>query len=497
MHGLVLVAIIVVRLLAYWANKQATHAGRPPAAWAMSLVRSRAIAPWVIGFGVRGVFWTWAWVIWLNQGANAWFCLCVIGAFPQLILRTLLIPAGIPHAAYYFTRVLHPQATLGETRGGAVFNELRARLRWGRALSPAALERLAGRVVTFDAKGIDLRTRAASLAARAMLDALAGDGERARELFAVVQTMHFRHAARSARVYAQAWLLSDAARRSEYHEVIQLSERGPYTVRRVFMRGAARRLLGQAQAPGRWQLGLLWLLSPGRVHSRSLLKLALQRPARSKFAATARDFATAQRLTYELLRLPRGLAARSELAELARTWQTVFDGGELHDRLRARRDALQGSFDIERVGARFEREVAAQLTALVPTTLPDGEPEAELPMLFLTALDQFQGDLLGELEELCRTLPRGDAPPTDDLLQHWRTWARVRTLAARLTDTLPARAHLIFSSIGLSTLNHGAWLYNQEKARILAHDVFRFLLGIAPKGDPNWQTIRQNAKLSQ
>ena len=72
-----------------------------------------------------------------------------------------------------------------------------------------------------------------------------------------------------------------------------------------------------------------------------------------------------------------------------------------------------------------------------------------------------------------------------------------RTLAARLTDTLPERAHLIFSSIGLSTLNHGAWLYNQEKARVLAHDVFRFLLGIAPKGDPNWQTIRQNAKLSR
>lgn len=495
MH-VVWLAIIVVRVVAYFLNKQAGQSGRPAPGWAAGINRIRFGTPRVFGFVVRVGLLLVAWLVYVDQQPGFWLYLCGLGVFPEAVSSTLLVPSGIPYVSYYFTRVLHPQTTLGETRGGAVFNELRARLRWGWLLSPAALEPLARQLLTFTANGTDSDARGASLAARAMLDALSGDGDRARELFAVVQSMSWRHAPRSVRVYAQAWLLGDAARRGAYQDVIRLSWHGPYTARRVFMRGAARSILGQSSAPPHWKLTLLWLFAPGRRHALSLLKLALRSQARPEIVEDAHDFAAAKRTLFELLRLPRGHATRGELTRVARAWDNVFESGQLRELLSARRVALQGTFEIETVESRFERQVVAQLTALLPGTLPDAEPERSMPSPLLSAMDLLQGELLGEVEDLTQALPRGSARTTDDLTQHWRTWARIRFLAQQIADTLPERAHLVYPSMGLVALNHGAWLYNSERARVVAHDVFRYLASIAPKGDPNWKTISQNAKLS-
>ena len=72
----------------------------------------------------------------------------------------------------------------------------------------------------------------------------------------------------------------------------------------------------------------------------------------------------------------------------------------------------------------------------------------------------------------------------------------MRRLTGLLSDVLPERAAWIFSSVGGQLLNHGAWLYNNERAHTLAHEIFYYLLTITPKDDMNQETIVKNFRLS-
>jgi hypothetical protein len=475
----------------YWSSQREQSSGSPPLAFGRYLSR-------LFGFAVRGGFLLVAWHLPHDRAHAGWLILCLICGLPWLLIELILIPLHAPYPVYYSTRVLYPHAVFGEGRGLAVFNELRSRVRWGWGLlQPDKLARLSRNLVAFDAEGSDRAVAGASLAARAMLDALAGEGERARELFDVVQTMDRWHACRSARVFSQAWLLGDAAGRGAYHDVVRLSRRGPITFRRSFMGAAARRILGHPDAAANWKLIAWWLLSPARIHALGLLKLALHAKARAAHSAPEPGLTAAKRCHVELMRLPRGAATRGELAQLAWTWQTVLDSGQIHGIATERRQVLQAAFDPSTIEARFERQLVNALGELLRNTLPDGASESDSPMLLLSAMDELQGDWLSELEDLCQSLARGSAHTTNDLEQHWRTWARLRHLATLLSDILPERAHLIYESVGVEVLNHGAWLYNDERARLLAHDVFCFLRAIAPKDDANWRTIRQNARLSR
>ena len=136
------------------------------------------------------------------------------------------------------------------------------------------------------------------------------------------------------------------------------------------------------------------------------------------------------------------------------------------------------------------------LSELLVATPPPQKPEPEYPVLLLAAMDRLQGDWFGELEDLCRSLPRSNAIITSDLERHWRTWCRVRYLTGLLSDILPERANWIFASVGSELLNHGAWLYNRERARTLAHDIFYYLLRITPKNDVNRGTVVKNFRMS-
>ncbi len=127
-----------------------------------------------------------------------------------------------------------------ENDSAAVLNELRARLRWGWLLDDERLLRLSRPLRRGDR--IDA-ARGATVAVRATLDALKGDFEHARPLFALA--MEMRHSPRNVRCYCQAWLLADAAKRADYVEVLRLSWRGPRTLRRKFLRACAERLLLQ------------------------------------------------------------------------------------------------------------------------------------------------------------------------------------------------------------------------------------------------------------
>jgi hypothetical protein len=494
-HGLGLALILGIRLLLYFSGKRAVATGRPEAPWIAAMRGRRALSPRIFGFAVRGAFSLAAFLSLIN-GRLAWACALAVFGIPGWVLSFVLVPAGIPQLAYYFTRISFPQATLGETRGGAVFNELRARLRWGRKLERVTSEAWSNGLLEFGVQLHDRGVRGASLAARAILDALEGDGEHARELFAVVQDLAPVRAARSVRCYGQAWLLSDAARRAAFHEVIRLCQRGPRSGRRWFMRVAAERLLGIPNAGSRFALKCAWLLAPARRQSYDLFQRALHAEARRELTEPCSGFAATMGRTRALMLLPRGVVTRNELRCVAAAWQICFESGEARELVATRCHELQGNFAADEVVARFEREIIGLLAELWRDSLADDESDEAESDLILAVKDQLQFELLGELESLCLTLPHGSAPTTVELEPHWRTWAHVRAVAQLFFDVLPDRAHMVFEASGGELLNHGAWLYNKERARNVAHDIFRFLHRLAPKDDPNYETLGRNLKLS-
>ena len=495
MHGLGLALIIGIRLLLYYSGKRAVATGRPEPAWIASMRGRRTISPRVFGFALRGACLLGAFLSLVN-GRVVWACALAVLGLPGGVLSLVLIPAGIPQLAYYFTRVSFPQATLGETRAGAVFNELRARLRWGLKLERVTSAAWSQGLVEFGSQLHDRGVRGASLAARAILDALEGDGEHARELFAVAQDLAPARAARSVRGYCQAWLFCDAARRAAFHEVIRLCQRGPRSRRRWFMRIAAERLLGRSNAGSSLALKCAWLLAPARRQTYDLFRRALHAEVRRELTEPCSGFAATMGRMRTLMRLPRGMVTRDELRCVAASWQICFESGELRELVTMRREQLQGNFAEDEVVARFEREIIGLLAELWRDSLADDEPDSAESDLILAVKDQLQFELLGELESLCLTLPHGSAPSTVELEPHWRTWAHVRAIAQLFFDALPDRGYMVYEASGGELLNHAAWLYNKERARNVAHDIFRFLHRLAPEDDPNYETLGRNLKLS-
>jgi len=487
--------VIAIRVALYWATKNARAKGVP----APALVRFLSFRPGAATFSLalRAIFIGLAFACVGATGQVLTWQTAVLATLvlPQVVLSGFLIPLGVPRLTYAFARVTFPFATAGEPRGGSLFNELRARLSWNRALAPAQLSTMDG-VLLFRAAS-DKSVRGASLCVQATLDALSGQRESARDLFALAQSMNPRHAGRSVRAFAQAWLLADAAERGAYHELRFAATRGPRTVRCWFLRKIAQRLLGEPASPTSKQLWAAWLLAPGRRHTLPLLRQALATPPRAEIEARGAGLASARRATLELERAPLGMATRAELRRLACAWQAVFDSGELTTLVIRRRDELHANFDADALAARFEQDIIGILARAWRWAPPDDVAESDEPFLILSAKDELQSQLLGEVESLCSTLPRGAARTTDDLEQHIRNWARVRSSLRAFLDALPEREALLFASVGLNILNHGAWLYNKERARILGHDVFRFLIRITPKNDPNRRTIEQNLRISQ
>lgn len=430
-----------------------------------------------------------AFVIVVDHGspftAGALLCL----AFSGIVTRALLVPAGIPHVSYWFTRAGH----FGMARSDAAFNELRARLTWGLMAEPS---RFGTRFRNLFHAGSDRTIRGSALGARAILDALSGDAAAARELFDVAQSLPFGKASRSVKAYCQAWLLADAARRGAYHEVVRLAQRGPLTRRRLFMKGAALCMLGASQAPRPLTLWILWALAPDRLYTRSLLRSALAAKKRPEIVVAERGMAGARRATLSLLRLPRGAASRAELRHLARAWQDVFESGEVRQAVALRKEQLQASFDVTAVAARFEADIVQLFATLLRDTLPEKQCDQPDADVLIAAKDQIQFELLGEIESLCVAMPHGNAEATFAYEEHWRAWARVRALAQQFFDALPERKGLVFDAVGTVLLNHGAWLYNKERARVLSHDIFRWLYALCPRDWIDFKTLKRNVRLA-
>jgi hypothetical protein len=479
-HGLGILLIILVRVIL------SADAGS-------NSVFSR---PWIVSLAVRAAL-IFAAFSTLIARSPVWTVVCLVVAFPLIVVRLVLAPLGIPNAVFHFTRFLRPHSIAEEAVGGATYHELRARLRHGTRLGGEATRPLAKELSNqFDAAN-DRKVRGTTLAARGILDALDGSWQSARELFDVVQDMRPRHAPRAARVYSQSFLLADAARRGAYHELVRLAARGPVTFRRAFLRACALRMLGRPDAPRDLVLKLLWLTVPARRATLPLLKSALLARPRAPIVLPGGDLASVTRATVLLLRLPRGTATRGELFAIARAWQALLEGDELRARVATRRDELEATFDGGAVTAALEAGLTTLLAELLCSTPSDASETVDEPLLVIVAKDGLQSELLAELEELAADLPTDGDKRFEGYDHHWRTWARLRAVTCRYLDALPERREHIYHAIGATLLNHGAWLHNTEEGKLVAHDVFRFLLKLAPRGAEDYETLKKNAAIGR
>lgn len=475
MPGLALLVFILVRLLASGASSGSSSQ--------TSLqIRGTHLA-WVLRVLLLGVAVGLA-----LEGTVLLPLLLALAAYPTLLLEWVLVPAGIPGLAFVATRVLRPAFVGNENYSAAVFWELRARLRFGLLLKPKSLGRWSQRL--FHDRWT--KPRGASLAARAILDALAGDLDSARQLFNL--GMNFRHSTYSIRAYCQAWLMADAARRGDYVEVRRLSWWGKRTWRARFMDACAARLQGEAfAAPLR--LVCLWLLAPGRRASFGLLRTALRAAPNELDAALAPGFAAARDATVALLSAPGARVTRGRLRRLAVSWEQVLASDEVRARLGKRLSELDAAADASLLQSRFEAGIVDLLSDAWRRSRPEPASGGE-PALLAAAVDQARSQLLDQLEPLVEQLPTGKHPSRGDSEGHHRSWAEIRALCERYLTLFPDEGGALYDSFGSTLLNHGSWLHNTELAYALARDVFAWLCWLAPTGHDDRELLVSNHGIS-
>jgi len=446
------------------------------------------VHPAVTVFAIRASLAVVAYVTWLTKGPPVVLWTCLALPFLPLLIRPVIIPLGIPHVAYWATRTTRA----GGGQSDAWFNELLARLRRGRLLSHQNIDRYFRPLLVGDT---DRAVRGVTLAALAIRAALAGDMSGARALFGVIQDLRRRHASRRVRVYSQAWLLNEAASRGAY-EVLRLSARGPWTPRRYFMRAAASRLLGVASAPGPVALLLLWMTTPGQVSSAWLCEQAKKAHRRIPVAISGTGLPALRESMFEALRVAPGAITRVELGRLCWAWQRATDENHLTNWLIEHASEGGTPEALARSQTMFEVELVELLSRLWRRSLPTSDGEGSDCALMSAVKDKIQFEMLEELESLVHALPHGDARTTDDYENHWQKWARVRMLASEFNWLLPDRQDSLFQAVSSELLNHGAWLYNREFAKMLANDLFRWLLPLCPREHSNYKIVKKNARIS-
>ncbi len=469
----VLIVIVIIRVVL-------SYQGQQPSTWL-------TVRPSFLAAALRFALLIGAYGVWANGGPTWLIGLLLLAAVPNLLIQGLVISSGIPGLAFALTRALRPPGVGTENYSAAVLNELRARLRWGWLLDDERLLRLSRPLRRGDR--IDA-ARGATVAVRATLDALKGDFEHARPLFALA--MEMRHSPRNVRCYCQAWLLADAAKRADYVEVLRLSWRGPRTRRRRFLRACAERLLLQ-ELHNPALLLALWLFAPGRRQGLGLLRLALSRQSAEPLPKPAESLAAARDVAAHLM-APGALASRERVRQAAQLWQGVLDRGELRSWVESRALAIDANIDVDATAARVERAVIGVLADRWQAAPPS--PAEDEPDLLLTAIDDVRSHLFDEVEQLVSELNTGEQRSNGETEQHFRRWAEVRRLMSRYAALFPNDKDLFYDSFGAHVLNHGVWLNNRELAYSFGYDVFRFLSTFLDKEHESQALLKSNMKIA-
>ncbi|WP_437688081.1 hypothetical protein [Sorangium sp. So ce176] len=468
-------------------------------------------APWrelVLGSGgwrtpVTIVFVPAAFVLAIGLAAGQLWCALplaplVLLVAPWFVARRVLIPLGLPRAAY-FVAWLSDWTWRADRRGGAA---LAAAWALCRARKPDAAveawvsERIerggepAGAGPAPSSASV-VPLRGAGIAAGAMLAAHRGDVEGARALFGSVAGLDERACPGEARRVAAGWLAAEAASRGDWAAVIAHACAG--SGRALSLLGAvAARLVGEEPAPGALGLWLRWLIAPRRRATLPLLRRALAagagapRPAPEApepCAAKVADgdlWSRAVLLHATLLLRPRGKVSGDDLRRLGGAWDAALEDARAQAELRERALSLGASgahAALGPVARAVEDDLAAALRA---ARVPRAEWD-DLGATIGRTRRRLRDELLSEVELACDALRRRvDEKRELPALSEWREWTALRAqyeAAAELVGTEFRR--LVFPKLHADVCHAAVWLFNTRKERAIANAMFRWLLAEA------------------
>jgi len=196
---------------------------------------------------------------------------------PNFVLKQIVVPLGWPRFAYWVARACGPAQSMHEAGVGAAFYGALALMRQPR--STQAINWLAARANKTPA------ARGAGAVTAGLLAALRGDRHRARCLFLIADALPPKLVAASVRVVARDWLVADAARLGDWHEVIRLGRRGRASLRWSYL---LARIGERPERPPR--LAALALLDAGTATAgdTSVAAQSARRGARSRAGARSR-----------------------------------------------------------------------------------------------------------------------------------------------------------------------------------------------------------------
>ncbi|WP_437333946.1 hypothetical protein [Sorangium sp. So ce394] len=413
---------------------------------------------------------------------------------PWLVARGVLIPLGLPRAAY-FVAWLSDWTWRADRRGGAA---LAAAWALCRARRPGAaveawvgerIERAGAGPAPSSTSAVPLR--GAGIAAGAMLAAHRGDVEGARALFDSVAGLDERACPREARRVAAGWLAAEAASRGDWPAVLERAREGGG--RALALLGAvAARLLGEAPAPGALELWLRWLAAPHRRATLPLVRRALAagegapppqpeepEPCAAKIAE-GDLWSRAVLLHATMLLRPRGKVSGDDLRRLGGAWDAALDDERAQAELRERAQLLGASGAQAALGP-LSRAVEEDLAAALRAARVPREAWDDLGGTIGRTRRRLRDELLAEVELACDALRRRvDEKRELPALSEWREWISLRAqyeAAAALAGAEFRR--LAFPKVHADVCHAAVWLFNARKERAIANAMFRWLLAEA------------------
>ena len=428
---------------------------------------------------------------WLAAGVLA------AGVFPRHFARHGLVPLGVPHLTYWFYRSVH----LGFGHADAAFYELCARLRFGLALSPSQIEQLETRLNAAMPRAFsdDLKIRGGALTSYAILHALRGESSSARELFLVAQAIPRGIRAPGSRELSQGWLLAEATARHDFAEVLRLCSEGPRTLQRLFFRYLARQRLGRPLSfTDRLASHCAWAFQ--RPAAAFKLKQLARRAEHLPPLPHASDFASARHALVSAACRPAGSVTRGELRSLAATLDHLEASRELHEAVlslaRAAGHDQTAFFDPDRATDEVLSQIEDMFEELWRSSPPEPAPPVETSNLILQVQDRIERGAVAELERLTAKLPEdpADFPPLEDC---WRDWARLRAVIRDTLYLLPNQREFLLGDLRHRLINYAALLFNDNNSKVLAYDMFSWLLRNSPKTDENYKLMRDNVRLAR
>jgi hypothetical protein len=422
--------------------------------------------------------------------------------FPAAFAGRVLVPLGLPKAAYFLVWVGMPPFYPPERRGAAAFFGALAALR-ARRVDPKTLDWLERRLL------LETSPREATVAGAGLLAAARGKLDAARALLRSVDALPGHFGATAPQRVARSWLVADAARRGSWHEVGRLGLRcRPYRRWPHAMGLIAERLEGTPAARSDASLVLAWLVAPHRLATWPILRRALATPRTGPGVPGAESLASGVRDAEvsgvaagadDLLRAAlqahatciRAPSAASVAASAA-AWDAVQASPQVSATLGQRALALSARTGAESALARLagmaEADLAAFPDALVAVATPTGLARGSIHASARAA--GKASDTLRRAARRVRANWQNDVETVADSLRErtvrgaalesyaeWLAWASLREPWERLRSAGSlADRRAVFALARPMACNYAVWLYNDQGEKLLANAIFRWLL---------------------